>query len=306
MLKPTCPQMGVTDDFRIPAFDPSAYSYSPFNSPYNSSTPVTNNGDPGDGLLDAQFPSGFSMPYSQPEEVQPQSNVDWTTYDFSALGGNDPNMLVNDPNFFANQTMPLASEQFGNLNLGMTPSSGDVTDVDEFGFSRNDQPRSQSGDASTGVSSPENSQMDRYRLSVDGTPQMQSSVLANENLDNLDIDDFLRQAQEETKRMSIQNQMRQIQHPLQVQLSQNNSQESLVQSQTPPGIINNNASSMHPFTVHEAQERAHSADVTPAPGMMKPVLPASLATDPSWSAAPDMSNPTLTLDDAQEDEDWIR
>jgi len=39
----------------------------------------------------------------------------------------------------------------------------------------------------------------------------------------------------------------------------------------------------------------------------KPAMPpTSMADDPSWSVAPDMSNPELTLDDEKEDEDWVR
>jgi hypothetical protein len=310
----------IPNDFRLSDYNPNFNSY----SPYSSNTPLSQVNNQSDFNLDNQLTDGFGMSLSQPNTTLQQNNVDWTGYDFSGLGGmgsnnNADNIMLNDPSFFQNQTMPLASEQFGNLNLGMTPSSGDVTDIDELGFSRTDQPRSQSGDASTGVSSPENSQFDRYRLSAEGTPQMQNTMLSNNNSNNadtLDIDEYLRQAQAETKRLSIQNQMRQMME-LQAALSQNNSQDSLALNPGQSPSLNPSQSqvisgadfkgTMHPFTVHEAQERAHSADVTPAPEFASIAMPATtLAMDPSWSAAPDMTNPTFTLDDAQEDEDWIR
>lgn len=296
-LNPTIIPTSVPTDFRIPDYDPNAYSYSPFTA----STPGTQGTGRDELSIEDQFPDAFPIRFSQPEEPQPQQNVDWSTYDFSGFGGNSSNTLIGNPGW-ANQVLPVASEQFGNLNLGVTPSSGDVTDVEEFGFNRANEPRSISGDGSTGVSSPGDGQFDTYRLSVEGTPQ--SNILASDDLNSLDIDDYLRQAQEETKRMALQNQMRQIQQT-QPNLSPEPSQNAFSHKQnvaTPP------FNSMHPFTVHEAQERAHSADVAQPPQPKHAVgLPASsLAEDPAWSAAPDMTNPTLSLDDAQEDEDWIR
>jgi hypothetical protein len=303
MVRPVNPQGNVPNDLFLSPFNANDYSYSPFTSSsgnvqQNSTQPVYN--------FDGQNYNGFSIPYSQPEEVQPQSNVDWDAYDFNGLSNDSNNLMLTDPTFLTNSA--LASEQFGNLNLGMTPSSGDATDVEEFGFPRTDQPRSQSGDPSTTVSSPENSQMDRYRYSVESTPQ--TSAFTND--EGLEIDDVLRQAQEETKRLSLQNAIRQRAH-LQAVLSQNSSQESLVpqiqpqsQSHTPVNQtpVQANAS-MHPFTVHEAQERAHSTGATPVPDLKQDAFAGS-PSDPSWSAPVDISSLMLNLDDAQEDEDWVR
>lgn len=294
MMRPTNMQNNIPNDLQLPMFDPNAYSFSPFSS--NTSTIPYNNVNTSG--FDDQFSGGFSVPLSQPEEVQPQPNVDWGSYDFTGLPNSNSTAMMNDATFLTNSA--LASEQFGNLNLGMTPSS--ASDIDEFGFARTDQPRSQSGDASTGVSgvsSPDNSQFDHYRHSVEGTPQLQTSTLVKE--DSLDIDDYLRQAQEETKRLSIQNQMRQMAH-IQAALSQNNSQENLPQIKSPQSKSHTPVSGgMHPYSVHEAQERAHSTGATPVPEAKAGlVMPNSFAGDPY------MSNPTFTLDDAQEDEDWVR
>lgn len=300
------PQLGpvniptsVPTDFRIPDYDPNAYSYSPFTS----STPATQGNSRDELSLEDQFPDAFPIRFSQAEDAQLQQNVDWSSYDFSGFGNTNGNMMMGNA-AWANQALPVASEQFGNLNLGVTPSSGDVTDVDEFGFNRTNQPRSTSGEGSTGVSSPGDAQLDAYHLSVEGTPQ--TNILGSDDVNSLDIDDFLRQAQEETKRMTLQNQMRQLQRAP-ANLSPEPPQNTFTQNQT---LVNPAFDSMHPYTIHEAQKRAHSAEAgqqQPPNGKAGMAIPAtSLAEDPSWSAAPDMSNPTLTLDDAQEDEDWIR
>ena len=284
-------------NFRIPEYDPNAYSYSPFDS----STPATQGTSREELSLEDQFPDAFPIRFTQAEDPQLQQNVDWSSYDFSNFGNaNDSMMMANAG--WANQALPVASEQFGNLNLGVTPSSGDVTDVDEFGFNRSNQPRSTSGEGSTGVSSPGDGQFDSYRLSVEGTPQ--SNNFGSDDISSLDIDDILRQAQEETKRMTFQNQMRQMQRQS-ATISPEPAQTTF--TQTPP-VLSPGFDSMHPYTIHEAQQRAHSTETTPqSSAKANLMIPAtSLTEDPSWSAAPDMSNPTLSLDDAQEDEDWVR
>jgi len=65
----------------------------------------------------------------------------------------------------------------------------------------------------------------------------------------------------------------------------------------------------HPYTIREAQMYAHMEGLSNGPMLQqRPVMPAtSMAEDPSWSVAPDMSNPELSLDgDEREDEDWVR
>jgi hypothetical protein len=133
-------------------------------------------------------------------------------------------------------------------------------------------------------------------------------VPASENLANLDIDDVIKQAEDETRKMQMQNQQYQLMHQNGLAFSE--------EIQVPQGQRPSNASSsvasprtvMHPFTIHEAQEYAHMNDNQNMQVDQKPLMPpTSMGEDPAWSAAPDMSNPTLSLDgDEQEDEDWVR
>lgn len=73
-----------------------------------------------------------------------------------------------------------------------------------------------------------------------------------------------------------------------------------------PGSVGN---AEHPYTIREAQMYAHMEGLSNLHMFQqRPVMPAtSIAEDPSWSVAPDMSNPELSLDgDEREDEDWVR
>jgi hypothetical protein len=151
---------------------------------------------------------------------------------------------------------------------------------------------------------------DRYRLSSAssyyGTPQ--ASILANDNLGSLDIDDFLKNADVEANRLPIQQQMAQMQmapHEPTPPSRMSSVSRGITPSISTPGSTGNGE---HPYTISEAQKYAHMQGLSNDPTMHQrpPMPPTSMADDPSWSAAPDMSNPELTLDDEREDEDWVR
>jgi len=151
---------------------------------------------------------------------------------------------------------------------------------------------------------------ERHRLSSAssyfGTPQ--ASILADEGLGSLAIDDFLKQAEAETKRMQIQNQLAQMQMSPQ-EVEQSSRLSSVSRGMTPsistPGST---GTGEHPYTVREAMRFAHP-DGGVYESIQQPkvdVAPSFIAEDPSWSAAPDMSDPQLALDDERDDEDWVR
>ncbi|KAI9874699.1 MAG: hypothetical protein M1823_007628, partial [Watsoniomyces obsoletus] len=140
-----------------------------------------------------------------------------------------------------------------------------------------------------------------------GTPQ--GNMLASDAIGNLDIDDYLRQAEVETRKMQIHNQ----QYPLQP-----TSQSQMLFGQGSPSqgqrlsnassVVNSPAPSMrkeHPYTIHEAQQIAHmNARMNTQVQPRYETTPSSMSDDPAWSQAPDMSDPVMNLDDEQEDEDW--
>jgi hypothetical protein len=311
-LGPTIlPTNDLTNDFTIPAFDPNAYSYSPFGS--NASPAPPNNSQP-DLVLPDQFPDSWFMTYEQAHDYEPP--VDWSQYNFDSsenLSGN----LTSGALRPGGQSSNFSSlEQYGHLNPGMTSSSGDVSEVEDLATARPSVPRSTSHDVSRGSPAGDDTP-DHYRLSSAssylGTPQV--NLLATENLANLDIDDYLRQAEAETRKMQMQNQQMQMQ-----QLQQSPVMPFVQHTPSPAprlSTVSNVSSTIsspgrpnpgeHPYTIHEAQQFAHMNEVGKYQSpIQQETTPSSIADDPAWSVAPDMSNPALTLDDEREDEDWVR
>ena len=310
-LGPTVMASNDLPDFSIPAFNPNQYSYSPFGS--NNSPAPPNNPHP-ELTLPERFPDSWFMTYEQAHDYEPPP-VDWSQYNFDS-SENLPTSLNNNAFGTAGQPPSFAPlEQYGYLNPGLTSSSGDVSEVDDLPLNRPSVPRSTSHEASRDSPLPDDAS-DRYRLSSAssyiGNPQV--NLLATENLANLDIDDYLRQAEAETRKMQIQNQQQQMQ-PLQqppMQFSQGSPSQGQRMSTVSNVSSNMNSPSPvrvpeHPYTVYEAQQIAHMND---APSMQMQqkyeTTPSSMSDDPAWSQAPDISNPMLTLDDEQEDEDWVR
>ena len=254
------------------------------------------------------------MSYEEAHQYQPPK---WANDNFDSTD-NLPAMIGNNQ-FNMNQPSTLGAfdpfAQFALLNnAASAASSGDISEVEEFSPS-NPRPsvlRSVSREASNDLSSNagDDAASERYRLSSAsshyGTPQ--ANMLASEKLGSLNIDDYIKQAENETRKMQIQSQQYQLMHQNGIAFPD--------ELQMPAGQRLSNASSsvaspppiMHPFTVHEAQEYAHMNNIQNTQQDSKPGMPATaIMEDPGWSVAPDLSNPTLSLDgDEQEDEDWVR
>jgi hypothetical protein len=305
-LGPTfLPADDLTTDFNIPAFDPNAYSYSPFGSNPN---PMPPNISQPELSLPERFPDSWFMTYEQAHEYEPPS-VDWSQYNFDS-SENLPASL-NNSGYGATSQPPFTSfEQFGHLNPGLTSSSGDVSEVDEFpSTNRPSMPRTTSQDASHDSPAADDSS-DRYRLSSAssymGTPQ--GNMLATENLANLDIDDYIRQAEVETRKMQLQShqfQLQQIPQP-QMQFSQGSPSQGQRLSNV-SSAIGSPTTGEHPYTVHEAQKIAHMNETANMHIQQSLGMNTSpIADDPAWSEAPDMSNPSMMVDDEQEEQDWVR
>lgn len=300
----------MNPDFAIPAFDPNAYSYSPFSS---NNSPAPQAQPSSDVPLPERFPDSWFMTYEQAHDYEPPP-VDWSQYNFDSHENLAANL--NKGGFgAASQPQSFTSfDQFGRLNPGMV-SSGDVSEVDDFSTNRPSVPRSTSHDASRDSPVGDDTS-DRYRLSSAssymGTPH--GNVLASENMGSLDIDEYLRQAEAETKKMKLQNQQFPVQQrPPSQQIQQQFGQQSPSQGHRISDVSSAMSSpgrplvGEHPYTIHEAQQIAHMNDnMNMQLQKSYGTTPASMSDDPAWSQAPDMSNPTLSLDDAQEDEDWVR
>jgi hypothetical protein len=311
-LGPTIPPADdLTNDFTIPAFDPNAYSYSPFGS--NASPAPPNNSQP-DLVLPEQFPDSWFMTYEQAHDYEPP--VDWSQYNFDSSENLQTTVSSGASRPGGHPSNFSSLEQFGRLNPGMTSSSGDVSEVEDLSTTRPSVPRSTSHDISRGSPAGDDAS-DHYRLSSAssymGTPQV--NLLVSENLANLDIDDYLRQAEAETRKMQLQNQQ------MHMQQMQQSPVLPFVQTSPSPAPrlstvsnVNSTISSPgrpvpgeHPYTIHEAQQFAHMDEVGKHRSPVQyETTPSSIADDPAWSVAPDMSDPAMALDDEREDEDWVR
>jgi hypothetical protein len=328
VLGPSQPVNPAIRELAIPAFDSKAYSYSPFgtDSPatQTNSYPNSQNASQQDLTLPERFPDTWFMTYEQAHDYEPPQwtdplSVDWSTYNLEA-GNNLLNPLNNtDGSSFLSQQQP-SFPQFDLRNqinrAGIGSSSGEASEVESppngwiNGKTVTSDLRNVPEPINDLGSHGADDVSDRYRLSSAssyfGTPQ--GNMLANDSTTPLDIDDYLKQAEAETKRMQMQSQMAQMQ--MAQQRPQHQSRMGSVQSLTPsvstPGST---TTGEHPYTVREALGYAHLDRITPD-HMFSP-RPGGITTpmvveDPSWSMAPDMSNPELALNDEQEDEDWVR
>jgi hypothetical protein len=322
-------------DLALPNFDPNAYSYSPFgtDSPntQNNSLQNSQNASQQDLTQPEAIPESWFMTYEQAHEYEPPafnyndvSSVDWSTYNFDTGSASyTPPNKDNSP-YLAQQPTYNPYDLSNQINrIGITSSSGEASEVEEQSPPNpwsND--RSVSNDRQVSIdgfndfSSPGDDTSDKYRLSSAssyyGTPQ--ANMLASDNLTALDIDDYIKRAEQETARMALQNQLAQMQMAQQEtqppQQQQPPSRLSSVSRGMTPSISTpgSTATAEHSFTIREAQRYAHLDGFSPEPlFQQKPAMtPATIADDPSWSAAPDMSNPDLVLNDEGEAEDWVR
>ncbi|KAK5297776.1 transcriptional activator haa1 [Exophiala xenobiotica] len=304
------------------------------------------NASQSDLTLPDQFPESWFMTYEQAHDYDPPkynelASVDWSSYNLENNGNVNSN---NTTTVIGNENTGIyGMNQFNSPNLGppspyqpfdltrqinqigVNSSTGDVSEVDEQSPPstrwNNDQkplqfdqrPNMEVYNDFSSATGDEAS--DRYRLSSAssyfGTPQ--ANMLANDNIGSLDIDDYLQRAEAETKRLQsiqMQQQMAQMQMASPGD-SQGPSRMSSVSRGMTPSVSTPGSAGIaeHPFTIREAQMYAHMNGLSNEPILQqRQVVPAtSMAEDPSWSVAPDMSNPELSLaGDEREDEDWVR
>ena len=322
-------------DFKIPSFDPQAYAYSPFRTDTPPSQPNSlmnsQNTSQQDLTLPETFPENWFMTYDQAHQYEPPawarynndgSSVDWTGVKLDPNNPSNGNSIYNlnslgqgtSPYMLSQQAMyqPSPPEMANQIKrTAFSPSSAEHSEAEEPSPNSNNNGWNNERPMSNELSSPGGDDTsERHRLSSAssyfGTPQ--ASILADDGLGNLAIDDFLKQAEAETQRMQMQNQLAQMQmNPQDVE--QPSRLSSVSRGMTPtistPGSTGNGE---HSYTVREAMRFAHPDGASyKSMQQNKANMPSSfMAEDPSWSAAPDMSDPQLALDDERDDEDWVR
>ena len=296
----------------IPPLDPNAYSYSPFSSGSPSLQPPL----PYEHRTSEPATEGYYVSYEMANEWEPPQHsgglseahpeVDWSQFNFD-YNLNNPAYTHNNGVASSQPPSYASFDHYSRLSHpGLTSSSGELSEAEDFVPVNNPQKtRGESQDALNDFSSigaDESTDLESYRLSSAssylGMPQ--TNMLAQENLNGLDIDEYLKQADAQTRQMSMASQQAQDQHnAMQQRLS---SVDLSGPSKTPPGE--------HPFTVQEAQNYAHlspgeSAKAQKAafkvPGTMD-----HFESDPMFSEPQPLMTPMLMMDDDDGDEGWVR
>lgn len=304
------PELNAADAFDtstggliIPALDPNAYSYSPFEN----TTPPLGQIAPQDYQFPEQFPENWFMSYEQAQTYEPglntaatgdlQGEVDWSKYNFST-----DNTYNTNTNLHSHPPSYGSHDPYNHLHPGLTSSSGEVSEGDDYTSSGRPAAYRDNSQLSNDISNiadhdDTTSNSEAYRLSTAssyaGTPQAQ--MLANSNLNSLNIDDYIKQAEEQTRMMALQNAQAQKDRsngsPIHG-LPMPNGQQQQQGYTSPPGE--------HPLSVHEAQTYAHmDGTEVNSQALMggKPFMTLNGFEDPMFSRSPVSPGVGLENDD---------
>jgi len=300
----------------IPPLDPNAYSYSPFGT----ASPLIQPPNQSENRFPDPFPDNYFVTYEMASEWEPPMHsaglsesapeVDWSQYQLTNENGNDYN--GNNNGVAPSEPPSYASfDHFSRLSHpGLTSSSGEISEVEDYApvntattttttNNNNDTIRQNSQDALDDFSSiggDDGRGRDSYRLSSAssyiGMPQ--TNMLTNPNVEGLDIDDYLKQAEAQTREMALQNQR------LQQQQHQQRPADLDFSSPGKPVV------GEHPFTIQEAQTYAHMNDNAGNGVQEKPqAAVTNYVDDPMWSYPPP-DTPSSMIDTDEQEDSWGR
>lgn len=254
----------------IPPYDPNVYSYSPFSC---GSPAIASSGSPWDGPFPDQFPDNYFVSYdianatelpASPAGLGPDpAEVDWSTYNLpNGLRYGTAGYRLADGSAVPSQPPSYASfELFSHLSHpGLTPSSGDVSEIDEFvpvaeSTSLHNGSQDVLNDFSS-VGGDEPNEIETFRMSSAssyvGMPQ--ASSLASDNLETLDIDEYLKNTEAKSLEMALHTQRMQLLHHHHHHL-----QQGQLGSKTPRIFNTFLEPAQHSLSVQEAHHYAHPA-----------------------------------------------
>ncbi|KAF7511238.1 hypothetical protein GJ744_005135 [Endocarpon pusillum] len=298
----------------IPPYDPNAYSYSPFGS--GSPTISSAGSDPWAGKFPDQFPDNYFVTYERANEMEnpvtsaglgsDSAEVNWATYNLPNRFSSAAEYRLSNGGAVPSQPPSYASfDGFSHLSHpGLTSSSGDVSDVEDYvPVSESTILQNSSQDVLNDFSSvggDELNEPETFRLSSAssyiGMPQ--ARMLASDNLDSLDIDEYLKSAEAHTRELALRNQR--MQQQTQQQLDQAQAASNMPHIFTPPSDAG-----QHSFSVQEAQERAHTRNQDGISGLENsPLTTTSLRNDPILSS--DLTGVNGMMDADERDDGWVR
>ena len=314
-LKPVSRPVEAKGQIVIPPLDPNAYSYSPFGA----ASPLVQHPSQSESRFPDSLPENYFVTYEMANEWEAPMHsaglsesapeVDWSQYQLTGENGN--NYTGNNNGVASSQPPSYASfDHFSHLSHpGLTSSSGEISEVEDYVPVKNpDAMRANSQDALDDFSSiggDESRATESYRLSSAssyiGMPQ--ANMLANPNIEGLDIDDYLKQAEAQTREMALQNQrLQQQQQPQQQQPQQQPKSPADLDFSSPDKALVGE----HPFTIQEAQTYAHMNDNAPTGVQEKAQANVTnYAEDPMWSYPP-ADTPSSMIDIDEQDDGWVR
>jgi hypothetical protein len=305
-LKPVSTPTEQKGQMVIPPLNPNAYSYSPFGS----ASPLVQQPNQTEPRFPDPFPDNYFVTYEMANDWEPPMHsaglsesgpeVDWSQYPLANDSGNNYNGNTNG--VVPSQPPSYASlDHFSHLSHpGLTSSSGEISEVEDYVPVNNSETiRNRSQDALDDFSSiggDDGRAMESYRLSSAssyiGMPQ--ANILANTTTEDLDIDDYLKQAEAQTREMALQNQRLK-------QQQQSQSPTDLEFSSPAKAVVGE-----HPFTIQEAQTYAHMNDNALSGTQAKPQAPVTnYVDDPMWSYPPP-GTPSSMFDADEQDDGWVR
>lgn len=323
MLGPTSfPTAGPPFQVEIPPLDPNAYSYSPFDA----QSPRLQSGQ----HLPETIPDNWFTTHDEahnygPPAVPELAFIDWSKYGFGGTlenQGGIKSIYGNLTPTNMNNQMPSYATSIEHLNQfngsGFNTSSGEISEVEELPNTpfrpRNLRSISHtSNDVSSNGGDDESHRLSSAS-SYFGTPA--GNMLAS-NLEDLDIDKFISEQTQKQKQLSQTTiNSKQSQSP--------ETQVQVLQQPTPPASMSTPPESVrgysitsnpstgpeHSFTISEAQAYAHMGGN--ANTQAKNQIPVGMQNvsafeDPMWCQPVENSgNSPFVLDDADEDEQWVR
>jgi len=305
----------------IPPYDANAYSYSPFGG--GSPTISSAGSNPWDNRFPEQFPESFFVSYERANEVETTAStaggcsdpaeVNWSSYNIPNRFGSAADYRLSNGGAVPSQPPSYTSfDGFSHLSHpGLTSSSGDVSDVEDFvPIAEPTILQNSSQDVLNDFSSvggDELTEPETFRLSSAssyvGMPQ--ARMLASGNLDSLNIDEYLKSADAHTREMAFQQQRIQQQHQQNQQHQQRHLGQTPIASSMPNMFIHGSDSTRHAFSVQEAQEHAHAGSQDGIHGLGNPFMTtSSLRNDPIMSSP--LSGVNNMMNGDERDDGWVR
>lgn len=302
----------------IPPYDPNAYSYSPFSGGSPAVSPAGSN--PWDGGFPEQFPDNYFVTYGTANEMEypgsaglgsDTTEVDWSTYNLpNGLGNGAAGYGLPNGGTVPSQPPSYASfDRFSHLSHpGIASSSGEISEVEDFvpvaepSSLQNGSQDALNDFSSVGAEEPTDQETFRLSSASSYVGMSQTSMLTSENLDSLDIDEYLKNAEAHSREMALQNQEMQQHH--QRQLCQPQPQPQIgsnilnVFTQSPEPV-------QHALSVQEAQNYAHTTNQDETAGLGNILVTnTTLRNDPMMPSSLTEINGIVEAD--ERDDGWVR